>query len=158
MIKFFRFFSIVMLIAWAVVIFRFSSQSADDSGSLSHNFTHRILCIIYPGFNDMPLMEQLDLRHKADKVVRKIAHFTVFAVFGFIACAVAFAYMLKKPLRQAAPAVTGLVYAVSDEIHQLFVPGRSCEFTDVLIDFAGCLLGICITRLSAGAFLSARKR
>lgn len=35
-----------------------------------------------------------------------------------------------------------LAYAVSDEIHQYFVPGRSCELRDVFIDFSGSVLGI----------------
>ena len=34
-----------------------------------------------------------------------------------------------------------LIYAFSDEIHQLFVLGRSGEFRDVLIDFCGSILG-----------------
>ena len=43
----------------------------------------------------------------------------------------------------------GLVYAASDEIHQLYVPGRAGQFRDVLIDSAGVLLGICIYRAAA---------
>lgn len=30
-------------------------------------------------------------------------------------------------------------YAITDEIHQLFVPGRTSTFSDVIIDFAGIL-------------------
>ena len=37
-----------------------------------------------------------------------------------------------------------MIYAISDEIHQLFVPGRSGQVRDVLIDSAGSLLGIII--------------
>ena len=36
----------------------------------------------------------------------------------------------------------GTFYAVTDEIHQLFSPGRSCEFRDMCIDCAGVLTGI----------------
>ena len=39
------------------------------------------------------------------------------------------------------PALRAEVRAVLDEVHQSFVPGRSCEFRDVCIDFAGVLLG-----------------
>jgi len=35
-----------------------------------------------------------------------------------------------------------LFYAASDEIHQLFVPGRGAKATDVLIDGIGALIGI----------------
>ena len=37
-----------------------------------------------------------------------------------------------------------VIYACSDEIHQLFIFGRSCELRDVLIDFIGSLLGVMI--------------
>ncbi len=41
----------------------------------------------------------------------------------------------------------GLLYAISDEIHQLFVPGREASLTDVLIDLAGVLAAIIFIRL-----------
>ena len=40
------------------------------------------------------------------------------------------------------PWVIGTVYAVSDEVHQLFVEGRSCELRDMLIDSAGVVAGV----------------
>ena len=58
-----------------------------------------------------------------------------------------------------------LVYAISDEIHKLFVPGRSGEIRDVLIDFTGVLIGILFTMLlvyllkkKTGGFLREKKR
>ena len=42
------------------------------------------------------------------------------------------------------------LYAVTDEVHQYFVPGRSCELRDVLVDTSGALTGI----LAAFALLS----
>lgn len=38
----------------------------------------------------------------------------------------------------------GTFYAVSDELHQILVPGRSCQARDVLIDSAGVAMGILI--------------
>lgn len=38
----------------------------------------------------------------------------------------------------------GALYAISDEIHQTFVPGRSGQVQDVLIDFLGVIIGICV--------------
>ena len=50
--------------------------------------------------------------------------------------------LLRKP---ALPAfIIGFFYAVSDEIHQYFVPGRAMQARDVLIDTAGVFFGICI--------------
>ena len=44
------------------------------------------------------------------------------------------------------PLLIGFLYAVRDEIHQQFVPGRAMQARDVLIDTAGVLLGIWIAR------------
>ncbi|HIU52150.1 MAG TPA: VanZ family protein [Candidatus Merdicola faecigallinarum] len=38
--------------------------------------------------------------------------------------------------------IIGVIYAITDEIHQLFVPGRSGEIRDVLIDGLGIIVGI----------------
>ena len=46
--------------------------------------------------------------------------------------------------RIVLPWVIGTLYAVSDEIHQLFVPGRSCELRDVFIDSLGVLTALII--------------
>lgn len=43
--------------------------------------------------------------------------------------------------------ITGLLYAISDEIHQLFVPGREALISDVLIDLAGLLSALVFLRL-----------
>ena len=37
------------------------------------------------------------------------------------------------------------IYGLLDEIHQMFVPGRSAEFLDWLADFSGSLLAVLIT-------------
>ena len=40
--------------------------------------------------------------------------------------------------------VIGFLYAVSDEVHQLFVPFRECSILDIIVDFIGIILGIFI--------------
>ena len=41
----------------------------------------------------------------------------------------------------------GTAYAVTDEFHQSFVPGRSCELRDVMIDSCGVLTGVLLATL-----------
>ena len=48
----------------------------------------------------------------------------------------------EKLQRIVLPWVIGTVYAVSDEVHQLFVEGRSCEVRDMLLDSAGVAAGV----------------
>ena len=82
----------------------------------------------------------LGLELEPSTLVRKLAHFTIFAVLGFLCFA---AFSVDLPPRRAFPAALtlGAVRAVLDEVHQSFVPGRSCELRDMGIDGAGVLLG-----------------
>jgi VanZ family protein len=72
-----------------------------------------------------------------DLVLRKLAHFTEYAVLGFL-------------LARAAPALPaftlGLLYAVSDEVHQSFVSGRKGAPEDVAVDAVGLLVGVLVLR------------
>ena len=58
-----------------------------------------------------------------------------------------------------APAawLIGTAYAVTDEFHQSFVPGRSCEFRDIVIDSCGVLTGV-LAALLAGWIRAQREK
>jgi VanZ family protein len=73
-----------------------------------------------------------------DLVLRKIAHAAEFAVLGAL---------LLRAVRQEVPALAlGISYAVSDEIHQRFVPGRVGSPLDVVIDSVGVAVGVLFWR------------
>jgi VanZ family protein len=73
-----------------------------------------------------------------DLVLRKIAHAGEFAVLGFL---------LVRALGGAwAPLAFGIAYAVSDEVHQHFVPGRLGSPVDVAIDAVGVAVGVLLAR------------
>ena len=77
--------------------------------------------------------------------VRKSAHMINFYILGFLYCMAAFKTNGKKWFGfLAAAVVCSLSGAIIDECHQLFVPGRSAEIRDVLIDLTG-VCGGCIT-------------
>lgn len=78
--------------------------------------------------------------------VRKTAHFLEYFILGY---SLFFTAGLKySGYRQLLLAWgTGSAYAVTDEIHQMFSPGRSCEITDMLIDSAGVMSGVLIAKL-----------
>ena len=158
MLKLFRFFSISMLVIWALVIFCFSAQEAKDSRELSRGFTHRILCVVSPYYRSLSEAGQEKILLKVGERVRKTAHFANYSILGFISCVAAFAFLMKKPFRFVCPALLCFAYAVSDEIHQIFVPGRSGEFRDVLIDTSGSLTGMLIAVLAARIFKAIRNR
>ena len=73
-----------------------------------------------------------------DYVLRKCAHITEYAVLAFL---------LARAIGREAPAfVAGVLYAVSDELHQSFVRGRHASPVDVAIDSVGLLIGLALWR------------
>jgi VanZ family protein len=69
-----------------------------------------------------------------DLALRKVAHAGEYAVLGAL---------LVRALRRPGSAVAlGVLYAVSDEVHQALVPGRMGSPLDVAIDAAGVVLGV----------------
>ena len=87
-------------------------------------------------------------------IVRKAAHFTEFTILG-ICFSLSMSDIVRKRgvvfkrqiCRTIIVWIAGVLYAVTDEIHQIFVEGRSCSATDVMIDAAGVALGIVIYSL-----------
>lgn len=82
--------------------------------------------------------------HVLHSLVRKYAHLFLYTVLGML-----FLHALRigSALHWQHIRITllfGAVYAISDEVHQLFVPGRGAQLQDVVIDLAGVVLGIVI--------------
>lgn len=125
---------------WMSVIFAFSAQNAEDSERASDGVIRWLLTCFDKEFPvQSPEAQQLRTENWSF-LVRKLAHFCVFAVLGCLTFA---AFSVDLPPGRAFPAATGLgvVRAVLDEAHQSFVPGRSCELRDIGIDAAGVFLG-----------------
>ena len=83
----------------------------------------------------------------------KIAHCIVYGVLGALCYrGVALATNLRGAVAVAATVLVALVYGVSDEIHQMFVPQRSSDVFDVVADVIGGALGAVV------AFVYLRRR
>ena len=83
--------------------------------------------------------------------VRKCAHFTEYLLLGLSLFATVREYdpvRLERNEQWQRTALLswgiGALYALTDEAHQAFVPGRSCEFRDMLIDSCGVAAGVLI--------------
>ena len=83
--------------------------------------------------------------------VRKCAHFTEYLLLGLSLFATVREYdpvRLERNEQWQRTALLswgiGALYALTDELHQAFVPGRSCEFRDMLIDSCGVAAGVLI--------------
>ena len=93
------------------------------------------------------------------RIIRKTAHFLEYLILGFSLCLTVEDY--RPPGRREdkpgartgkmfLPWAIGAFYAVTDEFHQLFVPGRSCQASDVVIDACGVAVGVAIAGLIRG--------
>ena len=77
-----------------------------------------------------------------DALVRKLAHFSEYAALGLLLMLCIRVYTARILGSMSWPLFLGLLVAVVDECIQLSMPGRAGLVTDVLIDFAGVLLGV----------------
>jgi VanZ family protein len=76
-----------------------------------------------------------------DLLLRKLAHAAEYAVLG--------ALLLRALGRELPAVLAGVAYAVTDEMHQAFVPGRQGAALDVLVDAAGVLIGVYVVGRAA---------
>ena len=137
--KFIVTISWILVFLWMLIIFRLSSQVAEDSNGLSLGITGLIQ-------NALEKFVQTDpgsLNH----LVRKGAHFSAYMLLAVLASNAVCQSGIKGLKSFAAALGICVLYAVSDEIHQLFVAGRSGQPLDVLIDSFGACVGAGILTL-----------
>ncbi len=127
---------------WMVLIFCLSAQAAEQSKMLSGGLTSYVIEIartVAPWIN----FDAEQLQH----LIRKTAHFSAYLVLSILIINA----QKKSGLRGVKVIYLALsicvLYAVSDEAHQLYVSGRSAQITDVLIDSAGATLGSVLYRI-----------
>lgn len=131
---------LVLIIIWMAVVFAFSNEPAEKSSKTSGGITEKVVQAITKD-NKNITQSQRDI---IETVIRKCAHFGLYAIGGFLT--VNFVSTTKvqgKYIILYAIAFT-FMYAITDEVHQLFVPGRSGEIRDVIIDTAGASAGTMI--------------
>lgn len=138
--RFFQCLAWLLVILWMGLIFSFSGQTAEVSGKISSSTTAKIIAQIYPGFDSLSPDEQAEIIDTTEHFVRKIAHLTEYFILSAL---LVFALLFNDflPINRAILAVSiSLVYAATDEIHQLFVSGRACRLSDILIDTSGAAI------------------
>ncbi len=156
---FLRILSVICLIAWMGLIFFLSSQDAEQSSEVSGGLIATVVEKVYPEFESLTNYEQEEIISSFQHVVRKSAHFCIFAGLGFFAFLTFISYVnLKIKTRIFYMLFVSALYAASDEIHQNFVAGRSMELRDFLIDFCGALLAVLICSLFVAAIRPLREK
>lgn len=125
----------VLVFLWMCVIFGFSSQSGGESGGLSGKIVSFILNI----FN---ISETEDIFNTIQFIVRKLAHGTEYLLLGILVFNAFYNTLTGIKKISVVSFVFCVVYSMTDEFHQLFIPERVGSIKDCLIDSTGALLGI----------------
>ena len=128
----------ILTVIWCIVIFSLSAENADESSQTSGTFVDIVCEVFVPGFEEQTETKQAEIREDVSFYVRKTAHFTAYGILGSLAY---LTFCMIKRRRVRIPAAVGFacVYACTDEFHQSFVGGRSCELRDVIVDTCGAL-------------------
>lgn len=128
----------ILVAAWALVIFLFSSRTStglvSDLGILSQ---------VIQFFKDM----QASLFGPQVDVLSPVAHFLEYMILGIV---LTNALRYHMPLRRAwvVALIAAGAYGITDEIHQFFVPERMPDPIDWLIDTTGATLGAWLAKQS----------
>lgn len=120
--------SLIIVIALLVLIFYLSHETGKESTETSGFFTNFINFLL-----PFPVTED---------VIRTLAHFSEFACLSFFMNNLFVSY--KDKLTPVIACTLSFLYAITDEIHQIFVPERACQFQDMMVDLAGIVSGMAV--------------
>lgn len=133
---------LVLLFVWLAVIFSWST----GAGSATHtnSWVDTLLSRSFPSWYAHLTWPEHDAIHY---YLRKAAHVTEYAILGVLAVRTLRHGPWKWRTILVGAWIVASLYAATDEIHQMFVAGRTPKVTDVLLDSAGAAFGIALTAL-----------
>lgn len=146
---------LVLLITWMAIIFNFSNDNGTESTKKSDLVITKIYQVIT---NAEPSKKQLqNIIDKYVYPIRKLAHFTEYAVLGILLVNFINEFKILSIKVIIISVILCMLYAISDEIHQLFSAGRSARILDVFIDTLGSSTGIIIYKLLNNKSMRSKK-
>ena len=127
-----RYVSLFIAILICIVIFILSNQNGTESSSLSEKTLETIV--------DETKKNDADFMINWGVWIRKIAHMLEYFVLGLFLNIFFLSFDKNIYLLSVIAVITGVLYAISDEFHQSFIPGRVGTVKDVLIDSVGVII------------------
>lgn len=133
--------SLILVIIWMIIIFLFSNQNANESSKMSSGLIEKTIITLYEKSDNYNEEMKTQIVEDYSFYVRKAAHFTEYLILGLLILNYLsyFNYQKKKTILLSL--IICIIYAISDEVHQLFIDGRSAQFFDVLVDSVGSSCG-----------------
>ena len=132
----------IAVVLWMALIFSFSMETAAESSASSGGFIRSLLETFDNDFLTLSNDDQHTKIESLSYIVRKSAHFCIFGMLGILVTSAVSSHGLSPKKTALFSVGICALYAVSDEIHQYFVPGRACMLRDMLIDTCGASCGI----------------
>ncbi len=137
----------VLTVAVMILIFVFSTETAEKSDKTSGFFSDAVIRILHPAYDSYSRQEQEKIYLDTQFAVRKAAHFTEYMILGALLRLCIESWTGKRKNLWLISWGAGVLYACTDELHQLMTSGRSGQWQDVLLDGIGVLGGILVIRL-----------
>jgi len=147
---------IILCLFWMGFIFYMSSTN----GQISHQESNKVVDLIEntkvklqdkvgnETTNENSLVDKNTINvqqakeNKLDYVIRKNAHAFLYMILAFLVSSIFFVFSKRGKDAIVYILFICLFYAVTDEFHQSFIPGRGSLVSDVLVDFGGALIGL----------------
>lgn len=149
----------IPVILMAITIFGFSKQNGTESSGLSEKVAVYVIDIAdHVGVIHVDDSNRTIYIEKLQTPIRKGAHMSEYAVFGILVFIALTVDGVRFKLRYCITIAGVFLFACTDEFHQLFVPGRSGKFTDVLIDTCGCLIAMVVIQFIHHAVLRKKSK
>lgn len=134
----------IAVVLWMALIFSFSMETAAESSESSGGFIRTLLETFDRNFLSLPYADQHAKIESLSYFVRKSAHFCIFGMLGLLVTSAVSTHGLSPKKTAAISLGISALYALSDEVHQYFVPGRACMLRDMLIDTCGAACGVAV--------------
>ena len=150
----FYIFLVLGIIASALLIFFFSAQGSEASNQSSEGLVQAVISIFHPDYSSLSKDEQTNIYQQVYFLVRKAAHFTEFALLGFLLRMLICFHNCR--FQGLLTWLLGTLYGGTDELHQYFTGDRTASFRDVAIDSTGVLFGCLLAAYFI--FLYSRKK
>ena len=140
---------LILIILNCATIFYFSNQVANNSSKQSSRVVEFVSEVI-PSIKNMKEPEKEKIKSNVlTPIVRKMAHFSIYAALGIWSTSFINTFkQITTPKKILIAILFCMCYAITDEIHQVFIEGRSGEIRDILIDTLGATTGMLLTGIN----------
>ena len=137
---------IILSLIWMGVIFWFSSRSSSQLDVRNRFIVKIIIDLFIPNFDNLNIDNQNQILGDISFYVSKSAHYLEYGMLALL-LSMAFILVKKRRYRYLFIMLVVILYAISDEIHQMFSDGRTPRVLDVMIDSLGGLTMVLLIEL-----------